>query len=147
MSTTNSARYEEIRERVAKSRAKQGLSPTLTDVATIERIAAIFLLDPSEDVDRRPEKRDSVVYFAIVGDQMKIGTTVNIHARFGGMLPPQAEVYFMSGARKEERSHHETFRDERIGNTEWFRYSDRLRDYVASLVASGVARQHRAPVH
>lgn len=102
--------------------------------------------DPADIPVQRQPKHDPVVYFVIIGSQVKIGTTTDVGSRFQSMLPPLAEVFTIPGSYPEEQQHHLTFHEDRVGNTEWFRYSDRLRNYVASLVASGEARRHRAPV-
>lgn len=51
---------DRIRESVAASRAAQGLPPTITDPATLERVAAILRL-VSPDWQNTPEKDDQAM--------------------------------------------------------------------------------------
>jgi hypothetical protein len=46
-----------MRAWVAASRAKQGLPPTVTDPATLERVAAVFRLVTSADEPASPKPR------------------------------------------------------------------------------------------
>jgi hypothetical protein len=84
-------------------------------------------------------KHDAVVYFIIVGDQVKIGTTTNMTQRFQSMVPPGAKVYVIPGSYGVEARYHERFDQDRIDGTEWFELSPRLRTHIDSLVASGEA--------
>ena len=46
---------EQIHAKVARTRAKQGLPPTVTDPATLERVAAVFRL-MAPDASPKPRK-------------------------------------------------------------------------------------------
>jgi hypothetical protein len=49
---------DELRAKVAASRASQGLPPTIQDPATLERVAAVFrLMAPDELAASQPRKR------------------------------------------------------------------------------------------
>lgn len=48
---------EQIHAKVARTRAEQGLPPTVTDPATLERVAAVFrLMAPDELASPKPRK-------------------------------------------------------------------------------------------
>ncbi len=83
---------------------------------------------------------EPVVYFAMVGDQVKIGTTQNIVERFTQMnLPPSARVYVIPGSYPQEKSYHRRFAAERHRRSEWFDLSDRLRTHIDALIEQGEA--------
>jgi hypothetical protein len=52
-----------LRRKVAESRAKQGLPPTITDPATLERVAAVLRLvaipEPAPPLPRTPPSKNS----------------------------------------------------------------------------------------
>lgn len=51
---------DELRRRVATSRARQGLPPTIEDLAVIERAVRLFaLVQPNTDTSRVRTKRSS----------------------------------------------------------------------------------------
>lgn len=84
---------------------------------------------------------DPVVYFAVVGDLVKIGTTTNIVERFACMnLPPTKRVHVIPGWYEVERRFHERFDAERHPDTEWFTLSDRLRAHLDELIQQGEAK-------
>ncbi|GAA0719985.1 GIY-YIG nuclease family protein [Dactylosporangium roseum] len=87
-----------------------------------------------------PRKHEPVVYFALVGDQVKIGTTTNLIERFMAInLPPGAVIHTIPGSYEVEKSYHRRFAAERTPRTEWFRLSSRLRSHIEDLVQSGEA--------
>lgn len=86
------------------------------------------------------KKHEPVVYFAIVGDQVKIGTTSNLIERFMAInLPPGAVIHTIPGSASLEKHYHHTFAEERTTRTEWFKLSPRLRSHIDELVQSGKA--------
>lgn len=90
---------------------------------------------------RHLRSHEPVVYFAMLGNQVKIGTTANISERFeGSMLPPTVEIWVIPGSYEQERSYHRRFAVERIRRTEWFNLSDRLRGHIDDMVQSGEAK-------
>jgi hypothetical protein len=62
MTPLPSAEYlAEVRASVVASRARQGLPPTITDPAILERVAAIFRLVPQPDQPRSAPVEDEPV--------------------------------------------------------------------------------------
>lgn len=82
---------------------------------------------------RKYSQQRASVYVFRAGDRAKIGFSTNVPARLkacqtGSPLPLSVWRVF-EGGRELERELHERFADERE-HGEWFRVSDRLRDFV-----------------
>ena len=79
-----------------------------------------------------PPPRVDVVYYLRYADRVKIGTTSNPRQRFAAIW--HDDVLAMErGDRRREHERHVQFADERFGTSEWFAYSDRLRDHIAAV--------------
>ena len=63
---------------------------------------------------------------------MKIGTTFTPRQRFAA-LPHDEVLAFERGGRALEQSRHREFADDRLGTSEWFALSPRLRAHVDAL--------------
>jgi hypothetical protein len=82
-----------------------------------------------------PRPRVDVVYYLRFGDRVKIGTTFNPRQRFAG-LPHDEVLAFERGDRATERRRHLEFADDRLGTSEWFALTPRLRAHVEALAAN-----------
>jgi Ftsk gamma domain/T5orf172 domain len=75
---------------------------------------------------------DPAVYFIRLGNCVKIGHTTHVRRRVCDLsLRTDFIVLFMPGDRSLESSLHRQFSRERLGGTEWFRYSTRISSYVS----------------
>lgn len=81
-----------------------------------------------------PPPRIDVVYYLRRGGSVKIGTTVNPRQRFSA-LPHDEVLAFERGDRTLERQRHEQFDGDRLGTSEWFDLSPRLRAHIDALAA------------
>lgn len=79
-----------------------------------------------------PLPRIDVVYYLRLGDRVKIGTTFTPRQRFAA-LPHDEVLAFERGDRTLERTRHVEFADDRLGTSEWFALSPRIRSHVATL--------------
>lgn len=79
--------------------------------------------------DRPPSDVDNVVYFARVGNLVKIGTTGNVWQRMAALGHPQL-LGVIDGGYKVEKQHHRRFADEHVTG-EIFQATDRLLSYIA----------------
>ena len=83
-----------------------------------------------------PLPRVDVVYYLRFDDRVKIGTTSNPRQRLGAIWHDDL-LAFERGDRRLERRRHEEFADERFDRTEWFRFSERLREHIEAVRGGG----------
>jgi len=81
-----------------------------------------------------PLPRVDVVYYLRLGERVKIGTTANPRQRFAA-LGHEEVLAFEPGDRAVEQRRHAEFADDRLGTSEWFALSARLRAHVDALAA------------
>lgn len=81
-----------------------------------------------------PLPRIDVVYYLRLDERVKIGTTFTPRQRFAA-LPHDEVLAFERGGRAVERQRHAEFADDRLGTSEWFALSPRLRAHVEVLAA------------
>lgn len=79
-----------------------------------------------------PLPRVDVVYYLRLGTSVKIGTTFNPRQRFGALLHEEV-LAFELGDRRVERARHAEFADDRLGTSEWFALTPRLRAHIDTL--------------
>lgn len=79
-----------------------------------------------------PLPRIDVVYYLRLDDRVKIGTTVNPRQRFGALRYEEV-MAFELGDRTVERLRHTEFADARLGTSEWFGLTPRLRSHIEAL--------------
>jgi hypothetical protein len=88
------------------------------------------------DRDWIENPRMSVVYFVRNGDQVKIGTTVNVPARMRALtLDPRNVLGTEPGSQRREAELHRRFAKYRI-RSEWFHAAPEILDYASSLSAA-----------
>lgn len=79
-----------------------------------------------------PPPRIDVVYYLRYADRVKIGTSSNPRQRFAAIW--HDDVLAMErGDRRLEQRRHARFAAERFGSTEWFAYSDAVREHVEGI--------------
>lgn len=72
-----------------------------------------------------------VVYFLANGDRVKIGVSTNVAARVSALSFRKGNaLLLLQGGYDLEAALHDHFQPDRIGRTEWFVLSSRIRDYV-----------------
>jgi hypothetical protein len=76
--------------------------------------------------------RVDVVYYLRFGERVKIGTTFNPRQRFGALLHEEL-LAFELGDRVVEQQRHREFADDRLGTSEWFALTPRLRAHIDAL--------------
>jgi hypothetical protein len=81
-----------------------------------------------------PLPRIDVVYYLRRGSSVKIGTTFNPRQRFAA-LPHDEVLAFEPGDRGVEQQRHVEFAADRLGTSEWFELTPRLRAHIAALAA------------
>ena len=81
-----------------------------------------------------PPPRIDVVYYLRLGERVKIGTTFTPRQRFAA-LPHDEVLAFERGDRSLERQRHAEFADDRLGTSEWFALTPRIRRHVRALAA------------
>ena len=81
-----------------------------------------------------PLPRVDVVYYLRLGDSVKIGTTSNPRQRFAALRHEEV-LAFELGGRVVEQQRHAEFADDRLGTSEWFALTPRLRAHIAALAA------------
>lgn len=79
-----------------------------------------------------PLPRVDVVYFLRRGDAVKIGTTVDPRRRFRAIRHDEV-LAFERGGRPLEQLRHAEFAADRLGTSEWFALSPRLRAHVSAV--------------
>ncbi|WP_329474262.1 GIY-YIG nuclease family protein (plasmid) [Streptomyces sp. NBC_01723] len=89
----------------------------------------------------------SVVYFMTNGDRVKIGVSTNITARVGALsLRRSNAALLLNGDSRLENALHAHFDSDRVGKTEWFLLSVRIKDYIARRKEADAAlRQPQLP--
>jgi hypothetical protein len=79
-----------------------------------------------------PLPRVDVVYYLRRGGSVKIGTTFNPRQRFAALRHDEV-LAFELGDRVVEQQRHAEFAADRLGTSEWFEFTPRLRAHVAAL--------------
>ena len=79
-----------------------------------------------------PLPRVDVVYYLRRDGSVKIGTTYSPRSRFSA-IPHDEVLAFERGDRRLEQLRHQEFADDRLGTSEWFELTPRLRAHVATL--------------
>jgi hypothetical protein len=79
-----------------------------------------------------PLPRIHVVYYLRLDERVKIGTTFNPKQRFAALTHEEV-LAFEPGDRTVERARHAEFADDRLGTSEWFALTPRLRAHIAAL--------------
>ena len=83
----------------------------------------------------RPVAHDPVVYFARMGNRVKIGWTTNLKRRMSALaLPMSAVAHLVDGGPAEEAELHRLFAASRIGRSEWFEITPGLTAVMALSV-------------
>lgn len=83
-----------------------------------------------------PRPRVEVVYYLRLDERVKIGTTFAPRQRFAA-LPHDELLALERGGRAIERARHAEFAADRLGTSEWFALSPRIRAHVALLGDEG----------
>ncbi|HEY9417862.1 MAG TPA: GIY-YIG nuclease family protein [Pseudonocardia sp.] len=79
----------------------------------------------------RAGRHDPIVYFLRNGERIKIGTTAHLAARITSLSLRQADVLLaLDGGRELEAQLHRRFHEHRIGGTEWFNFSDEIKNFL-----------------
>ncbi|MEV8248086.1 GIY-YIG nuclease family protein [Streptomyces rochei] len=88
-----------------------------------------------------------IVYFMTNGDRVKIGVSTNITARVSALsLRRSNAALLLNGDGKLESALHAHFDSDRVGRTEWFLLSVRIKDYIARRKEADAAlRQPQLP--
>ena len=81
-----------------------------------------------------PPPRIDVVYYLRLGTSVKIGTTFNPRQRFA-VLPHDEVLAFERGGRALEQQRHLEFAADRLGTSEWFGLTRRLRAHIRGVAA------------
>lgn len=77
------------------------------------------------------QSHDSIVYFMVNGDRVKIGVSTNVSARTSALcLRKENAALLLRGGYDLEDALHQHFDSDRIGQTEWFVLSRRIQDYI-----------------
>jgi hypothetical protein len=76
-----------------------------------------------------PPPRIDLVYYLRLGDRVKIGTTATPRQRFAA-LPHDEVLAFERGDRELEQRRHIEFAADRLGASEWFGLSPRLKAHI-----------------
>jgi hypothetical protein len=90
-----------------------------------------------------PPPRIDVVYYLRLDDRVKIGTTFNPRQRFAA-LPHDEVLAFERGGRELEQQRHREFAADRLGSSEWFGLTRRLRAHIRRVAAGQDAWQVHA---
>lgn len=79
-----------------------------------------------------------VVYYLLLGDRIKIGTTIHLRNRLKSLrVDDRAVLATEPGGLELERRRHLQFATERLGRREDFAISARLMDHIRSLSLAG----------
>lgn len=87
--------------------------------------------------------RIDVVYYLRLGESVKIGTTFNPRQRFAA-LPHDEVLAFERGDRSLEQQRHREFAADRLGTSEWFGLTRRLRTHIRRVAHGRDAWQEHA---
>ncbi|GAA3808816.1 GIY-YIG nuclease family protein [Streptomyces chiangmaiensis] len=89
----------------------------------------------------------AVVYFLTNGDRVKIGTSTNITGRVSALALRRGNAaLLLQGDHDLEGALHDHFESDRIGTTEWFVISPRIREYIKRRKdADATLRQPQLP--
>ena len=79
-----------------------------------------------------PLPRVDIVYYLRRGHSVKIGTTLNPRQRFAALQHDEV-LAFELGGRSVEQQRHTEFADDRLGTSEWFDLTPRLRAHITAL--------------
>lgn len=80
---------------------------------------------------------DPRVYFVVNGDMVKIGLTTNLKNRLHRLGHPRGSVaLLLNGGRSLEASLHHRFADFRVPDSEWFRRTAEINDYVVAKLGA-----------
>lgn len=79
-----------------------------------------------------PLPRIHVVYYLRLDERVKIGTTFNPRQRFAALRHEEV-LAFEPGDRTVEQARHVEFADDRLGSSEWFALTPRLRAHIAAI--------------
>jgi hypothetical protein len=83
-----------------------------------------------------PVPRVDVVYYLRLDERVKIGTTSQPRQRFA-VLRHEEVLAFELGDRTIEQRRHAEFADDRLGTSEWFALTPRLRVHIEQLADGG----------
>jgi DNA segregation ATPase FtsK/SpoIIIE-like protein len=79
-----------------------------------------------------------LVYFAVVGGLVKIGTTTNLETRMRHLgIRLEAVSLLLDGGHSAESEMHLSFADVRVPRTEWFHLRGALADFIRNPSADG----------
>lgn len=82
---------------------------------------------------------EPVVYFIVNGDRVKIGYSTNLGGRLSSLAQPKENAALtLAGGRELEAALHDRFKDARVGQSEWFKYTRDIKQFVASHNPSGI---------
>jgi hypothetical protein len=103
----------------------------------VQRIFAPLEGEPMRSNEPRQTQPNRVVYFAKVGQFIKIGVTANLGKRLsslkGGSPDPDMKLLAtVQGNFQTEQALHQRFRKYRR-HGEWFRYEGQLKEHIANL--------------
>jgi len=122
------------------------VSLTVTDLLHTNAMATHAGSTDVENVSAAPDSawktpsHPPLVYFLVNGDRVKIGTSTNITARVSALSLRRSNAeLLLNGGHDLENSLHQHFASDRIGKTEWFTLSPRIRDYIARRTAADIA--------
>jgi len=102
--------------------------PTLTE----EAIKAAIEAGRAEWARVTTAPPESIVYYVRRAHLIKIGTTIQPHARFSSLLPDEI-VAWEPGDRRVETERHQQFRTARLGQTEYFTRNPDLDEHMDAL--------------
>lgn len=79
----------------------------------------------------RSGSHDPIVYFMLNGERVKIGYTTHLAARITALsLRASNVILALDGGRELESLLHRRFHEYRIAGTEWFKFSDEIKQFV-----------------
>lgn len=113
------------------SKALRSMPKSLVSLPAISQGSAFGYVDPADipNVAHEP-----IVYFLRVGDRVKIGYTTNLRTRITALaLRPDNVVLLLVGGRDLEQDLHMRFGNARLGETEWFRLTSEVANYIDEM--------------
>lgn len=85
-----------------------------------------------------PGRHEPVVYFAVLGSIVKIGTSQNLEQRMSDLgIRVDAVKLLLDGGHSLESEIHLSFTEERIAGTEWFHLRGKLADFLGNPLPGG----------